>query len=105
MTHGPEPSRRGAVVLRWINHNGFRMRTQCNRQEVPSIWEMYDEEHMRQYNSIHNEWDICTDLFLEDNFDLFEPMETASPVLPPYLPLSPQPPAQVGIRLLSRLCV
>ena len=25
--------------------------------------------HM-QYNSIHNKWDVCTEFFLEDNFDL-----------------------------------
>ena len=46
MTHDPEPGHRGAVVFRWINHNGFHVRTRCNCQEVLSIWEMYYEGHM-----------------------------------------------------------
>ena len=64
------------------------------------IWEMYGE-NMRRYDSIHNEWDVCTEFFLEDNIDLFEPtalapfasMRSASPTFPPYLaPQSPRPP-------------
>ena len=98
MAHGPEPSRRGTVVFRWVDHNGFRVRSRCHRQEATTIWEMYGEEHMRRYDGIHNEWDVCTEFFPEDNFDLFEStapfesMQSASPVLPLYPPLSPQPP-------------
>ena len=108
MAHSPEPGRRGAVVFRWVDSNGFHMRSQCNHQQVMTIWEMYGE-NMRQCDSIHNEWDVCTEFFLEDNFDLFEPtalapftstalilfasMRSASPTLPPYPPQSPQPPS------------
>ena len=65
-------------------------------------------ENMRWYDSIHNKWDVCTEFFPEDNFDLFEPtalpsstsmtlapfasMRLASPTLPLYPPQSPQPP-------------
>ena len=71
----------------------------CNHQQVMTIWEMYGE-NMRRYDSIHNEWDVCTKFFLEDNFDLFKPtaltpfasMRSASPTLPLYPPQSPQPP-------------
>ena len=107
MAHSPEPGHRGAVVFRWVDHNGFRMRSQCHRQQVTMIWEMYGE-NMRRYDSIHDEWDVCTEFFPEDNFDLFEPtalppsasmtlapfasMRSPSPTLPPYPPQSPQPP-------------
>ena len=98
MAHSPEPGHRGAVVFRWVDHNGFHMRSRCHHQEATTIWEKYGEEHMRRYDGIHNEWDVCTEFFPEDNFDPFEStapfefMQSASPVLPPYLPLSPQPP-------------
>ena len=103
MAHSPEPGRRGAIVFRWVDHNGFRVRSRCNRQTATTIWEMYAGENMRRYDSIHNEWDVCTEFFPEDNFDLFdsttlaaferiEPTQSVSPVLPPYPPLSPRPP-------------
>ena len=108
MAHSPEPGQRGTVVFRWVDCNGFCMRSQCHHQEVTTIWEMYGEENMRWYDNINNEWDVCTEFFPEDNFDLFESMalppfdfttfapfqsmQLTSPVLPLYPPLSPQPP-------------
>ena len=47
MAHSPEPGQRGTVVFRWVDRNGFRMRSQCHHQEVTTIWEMYGEENMR----------------------------------------------------------
>ena len=61
----PCPGRgsKAPVVWHWKadDETGFRIRTRVSRQMVPDIWSEYTNTQ-RTYNSLANEWDICTEL-------------------------------------------
>ena len=77
----PVPSTLGTSVFRWIADpfTGFRLRTRVSRRDVPVVWRIYGRAH-KKYDSIDDEWDICTE---------FDPA-VASPLDESSHPYSPQ---------------
>lgn len=104
------PSRRGhgPAVYHWSEEGQFRIRTRVFRACVEDIWDCYSDSQ-RKYDSIHNEWDICSEFDPDgrpeadeslSDFDRYEddglaylPRAETPPGPPPYQPksLSPSP--------------
>jgi len=59
----PGSNSKAPVVWHWQadHETGFRIRTRVSRQMVTDIWEQYTNTQ-RIYNSLTNDWDICTEL-------------------------------------------
>ncbi|KAJ3726417.1 hypothetical protein DFJ43DRAFT_1002189 [Lentinula guzmanii] len=62
------PGRKGARVYYWDLVEGIRVRTAVGRSNYEDIWERYGS-HQRRYDSVADEWDICTDLDPHDGPD------------------------------------
>ena len=93
----PSRNTRGPVVYYWSQEGQFRIRTRVFRGNVEDIWDHYADSQ-RRFNSIHNEWDICTEFdpeahpemdgdllefnTFEDN-DLAQPSRAETPPGPP----------------------
>jgi len=97
MRNFPIPGRRGPIVFLWIDCNGFRVRTRCSRQVVRENWTEYHDT-MRRYDSIHDEWDLCTEFSPEDDHSTVASLPRLSGVrnfgtqsIPPRPPTSPTP--------------
>ncbi|KAK7030911.1 hypothetical protein VNI00_013857 [Paramarasmius palmivorus] len=54
------PGKRGAVVLYWVYDSGHRIRTFAGRHNYQYYWSRYSH-HQRRYDSVRDEWDICTE--------------------------------------------
>jgi hypothetical protein len=99
-----EPGRRGPIVFRWEDIDGFRIRMRMNRGEVSTWWGKYVNTQKR-YDAFENEWDVCTEFDPdgrpdEDFDELVEDalrQRSLTPEGPPsYPPASPQPPSYQG---------
>ncbi|KAJ3871533.1 hypothetical protein F5051DRAFT_433784, partial [Lentinula edodes] len=55
------PGRKGARVYYWDMVEGIRVRTAVGRNNYEDIWERYGQRQ-RHYDSVADEWDICTEL-------------------------------------------
>ncbi|KAJ3870853.1 hypothetical protein F5051DRAFT_341597, partial [Lentinula edodes] len=55
------PGRKGARVYYWDLVEGVRVRTAVGRNNYEDIWERYGQRQ-RHYDSVADEWDICTEL-------------------------------------------
>ena len=95
----PIPGRQGPVVFLWIDHNGFHVRTCCDRQVIKERWTTY--HMMRHYDSIHNEWDLCIEFDLENDESTLTSLQRFSDthhldiqLVPPSPPTLPLPPSQ-----------
>ncbi|KAJ3791887.1 hypothetical protein GGU11DRAFT_694143 [Lentinula aff. detonsa] len=62
------PGRKGARVYYWDLVEGTRVRTAVGRSNYEDIWDRYGS-HQRRYDSVADEWDICTDLDPHDGPD------------------------------------
>lgn len=62
----PGLSSKAARVFEWIedDETGFLLRTPITRSLAQDYWHNYTEKQ-RRYNSILNEWDLCTELELD----------------------------------------
>ncbi|KAE9398902.1 hypothetical protein BT96DRAFT_714653 [Gymnopus androsaceus JB14] len=58
---GSPPGWTGARVFYWELINGERVRIPQGRNDFQSLWERYSSDQ-RRYDSVTDEWDICTDL-------------------------------------------
>ncbi|KAJ3898862.1 hypothetical protein F5879DRAFT_811883 [Lentinula edodes] len=65
--HRP-PGRKGARVYYWDLIEGVRVRTPVGRNNYEDIWERYGQ-HQKHYDSVADEWDICTELDPDDGPD------------------------------------
>jgi len=54
------PGKKGARVFRWLEVDGFLIRTAVVRGEVEDVWEDTPDQHKR-YNAFDREWDICSE--------------------------------------------
>ncbi|KAJ3710638.1 hypothetical protein DFJ43DRAFT_1009176 [Lentinula guzmanii] len=63
------PGRKGARVYYWDLVEGTRVRTAVGRSNYEDIWDRYGS-HQRRYDSVADEWDVCTDLDPHDGPDL-----------------------------------
>lgn len=97
------PGHTGPHVFHWDKNEdtGIRVRTAITRAQVPEYWENYTNSQ-RVYNSVDNEWDICSEFAPEasppesgnwDDDDEVYPPRPPSPDAPPAYPVSPPPPA------------
>ena len=96
----PIPGHQGPMVFLWIDHNGFHMRTRCDHQVITERWTTYCDT-MRRYDSIHNEWDLCTEFDPENDDSTLASLQCFSDahhfniqLVPPSPPTSPLPPSQ-----------
>ncbi|KAK7031254.1 hypothetical protein VNI00_013505 [Paramarasmius palmivorus] len=89
------PGRRGSVVFYWAYDSGFRIRTFAGRSNYDYYWSRYSRTQ-RRYDSVYDEWDVCTD-FGEDNEsdddfeneeESFAPIQVDEPVAVEELPKS-----------------
>lgn len=90
----PIPGHQGPVVFLWIDHNGLHMQTRCDRQIVKERWKTYCDM-MCRYDSIHSEWDLCTEFSPENDESTLASLPCFSDthqLLPPLT--SPPPPLQ-----------
>ncbi|KAJ3991547.1 hypothetical protein F5050DRAFT_1581232 [Lentinula boryana] len=55
------PGRKGARVYYWDLRDGKRIRTGAGRSNYEDLWERYGPRQ-RRYDSVADEWDVCTDL-------------------------------------------
>ncbi|KAJ3872954.1 hypothetical protein F5051DRAFT_338449 [Lentinula edodes] len=62
------PGRKGARVYYWDLVEGVRVRTAVGRNNYEDIWERYGSRQ-RRYDSVADEWEVCTDLDPEDGPD------------------------------------
>ncbi|KAJ3886305.1 hypothetical protein GG344DRAFT_69781 [Lentinula edodes] len=62
------PGRKGARVYYWDLVEGVRIRTAVGRSNYEDIWENYGSRQ-RRYDSVADEWEVCTDLDPEDGPD------------------------------------
>ncbi|KAJ3745253.1 hypothetical protein DFH05DRAFT_1459074 [Lentinula detonsa] len=62
------PGRKGARVYYWDLVEGTRVRTAVGRSNYEDIWDRYGS-HQQRYDSVADEWDICTDLDPHDGPD------------------------------------
>jgi hypothetical protein len=88
------------VVWHWDEDDdtGFRIRTRVDRAQVPDIWEQYTNSQ-RRFNSLLNEWDICTELDpeaepedIDDGYGAFDDMRVDTPTRAPTPLPGPTPP-------------
>ncbi|KAJ3911209.1 hypothetical protein F5877DRAFT_23811, partial [Lentinula edodes] len=63
------PGRKGARVYYWDLVEGIRVRTAVGRSNYEDIWERYGPSQWR-YDSVADEWEICTDLDPDSGCDL-----------------------------------
>ncbi|KAJ3875415.1 hypothetical protein F5051DRAFT_333890 [Lentinula edodes] len=63
------PGRKGARVYYWDLVEGIRVRTAVGRSNYEDIWERYGPSQ-RRYDSVADEWEICTDLDPDGGCDL-----------------------------------
>ncbi|KAJ3850684.1 hypothetical protein EV368DRAFT_44759 [Lentinula lateritia] len=62
------PGRKGARVYYWDLVEGVRVRTAVGRSNYEDIWERYGSRQ-RRYDSVADEWEVCTDLDPDDGPD------------------------------------
>ncbi|KAJ3862567.1 hypothetical protein EV359DRAFT_83218 [Lentinula novae-zelandiae] len=60
--------RKGARVYYWDLVEGVRVRTAVGRSNYEDIWERYGSRQ-RHYDSVADEWEVCTDLDPDDGPD------------------------------------
>ncbi|KAF8831592.1 hypothetical protein HHX47_DHR1000368 [Lentinula edodes] len=66
------PGRKGARVYYWDLVEGTRVRTAVGRSNYEDIWERYGS-HQRRYDSVADEWEVCTDFDPNDAPDDYGP--------------------------------
>ncbi|KAJ4469377.1 hypothetical protein C8J55DRAFT_492089 [Lentinula edodes] len=59
------PGKKGARVYYWDLVEGIRVRTAVGRSNYEDIWERYGSRQ-RRYDSVADEWEVCTDLDPDD---------------------------------------
>ncbi|KAK0477247.1 hypothetical protein IW261DRAFT_1338705, partial [Armillaria novae-zelandiae] len=59
------PGRKGARVFYWDEEDGFLIRQAGGRKNYDWHWGRFGAKQ-RQYNSFHNEWDLCEELDPQD---------------------------------------
>lgn len=55
------PGKKGARVYYWDLRDGKRVRSAAGRSNYEDLWERYGPRQ-RRYDSVADEWDVCTDL-------------------------------------------
>ncbi|KAF8823664.1 hypothetical protein HHX47_DHR9000321 [Lentinula edodes] len=65
------PGRKGARVYYWDLVEGTRVRTPVGRSNYEDIWERYGS-HQRRYDSVADEWEVCTDFDPNDAPDDYD---------------------------------
>ncbi|KAJ3924977.1 MAG: hypothetical protein NXY57DRAFT_1044491, partial [Lentinula lateritia] len=65
------PGRKGARVYYWDLVEGTRVWTPVGRSNYEDIWERYGS-HQRRYDSMADEWEVCTDFDPNDGPDDYD---------------------------------
>ncbi|KAJ3886121.1 hypothetical protein GG344DRAFT_58043 [Lentinula edodes] len=65
------PGRKGARVYYWDLVEGTRVWTPVGRSNYEDIWERYGS-HQRRYDSVADEWEVCTDFDPNDTPDDYD---------------------------------
>lgn len=62
------PGKKGARVYFWDLINGCQVRTPAGRSNQEGVWNQYGDQQ-RRYDSVADEWDLCTEFDPDDEMD------------------------------------